>query len=66
MPFFRTRKSQPATSQPSHPDDNRRLKSTGERVTILGRTSDGAVRVALTDRSYYCDTIVSPDDIAPA
>ncbi|WP_432124473.1 hypothetical protein [Streptomyces sp. C10-9-1] len=55
-----------APSIPSHPDDNRRLKSTGERVTILGRTPDGSVRVARADLPYPCDDIVNASDITPA
>ncbi|MEW2415319.1 hypothetical protein AB0953_16610 [Streptomyces sp. NPDC046866] len=61
------RKSRTAASAtPSHPDDNLRLKSTGERVTILGRTPDGAFKVALVDKPYPCEDIVSADDIRPA
>lgn len=61
------RKRRTATSAiPSHPDDNLRLKSTGERVTILNRTPDGAVKVALVDKSHLCEAIVAADDIRPA
>lgn len=61
------RKSKPtASATPSHPDDNLRLKSTGERVTILRRYPDGAVSVALVDRPYPSNDIVSADDIRPA
>lgn len=61
--FGRNRKAT-AYSAPSHPDDNHRLKSTGERVTILSRLPDGAVKV-VRDLPYPCDAIVSPDDITP-
>ncbi|MFE6815267.1 hypothetical protein [Streptomyces sp. NPDC057677] len=63
--FGRNRKAT-ASSEPSHLDDNHRLKSSGERVTILSRTPDGAVKVARTDLPYPCDAIVSADDIRPA
>ncbi|MFE2326110.1 hypothetical protein ACFXD5_19645 [Streptomyces sp. NPDC059385] len=64
--FGRKRRTTTASAISSHPDDNLRLKSTGERVTILSRTSDGAVKVALVDRPYLCEDIVSADDIGPA
>ena len=64
--FGRKSRTTTASAIPSHPDDNLRLKSTGERVTILGRTPDGAVKVALVDKPYPCEDIVSADDIRPA
>ncbi|MCY0917018.1 MULTISPECIES: hypothetical protein [unclassified Streptomyces] len=64
--FSRKSRATAASAIPSHPDDNLRLKSTGERVTILGRTPDGAVKVALVDKPYPCEDIVSADDIRPA
>ncbi|MFJ9340222.1 hypothetical protein ACIRP0_13145 [Streptomyces sp. NPDC101733] len=51
---------------PPHPDDNLHLKSTGERVTILRRYPDGGVHVALVDKPYPAEDIVSADDIRPA
>jgi hypothetical protein len=62
----KSRTTPTASAIPSHPDDNLRLKSSGERVTILRRYPDGAVKVALVDRPYPCDVIVSADDIRPA
>lgn len=64
--FGRKSRTTTASAIPSHPDDNLRLKSTGERVTILRRTPDGAVKVALVDKPYPCEDIVSADDIRPA
>ncbi|MFD6113623.1 hypothetical protein ACFWG0_26420 [Streptomyces yangpuensis] len=63
--FSRKRKTT-STAIPSHPDDNLRLKSTGERVTILSRTPDGTLKVALVDKPYPCEDIVSANDIRPA
>jgi hypothetical protein len=62
----KSRTTPTAAESPSHPDDNLRLKSTGERATILRRYPDGAVKVALVDKSYPCEDIVSADDIRPA
>lgn len=65
--FGRKSRTTTASAIPSHPDDDlQRLKSTGERVTILSRLPDGDVKVALVDKSYPCDAIVSPGDIRPA
>ncbi|MFD8142473.1 hypothetical protein [Streptomyces sp. NPDC059708] len=64
--FSRKRRTTTASTIPPHPDDNLRLKSTGERVTILSRLPDGAVKVALLDKPYPCEDIVSADDIRPA
>lgn len=64
--FDRKRKTTTAHTIPPHPDDNHRLKSTGERVVILCRLPDGAVKVALVDKPYPCEDIVSADDIRPA
>lgn len=64
--FGRKSRTTTASAIPSHPDDNLRLRSTGERVTILCRYPGGAVKVALVDKPYPCDAIVSADDIRPA
>jgi len=65
--FSRKSRTTTASAIPSHPDDKlHRLKSTGERVTILCRLPDGAVKVALVDKPYPCEDIVSADDIRPA
>jgi hypothetical protein len=64
--FGKKSRTPTASAIPSHPDDNLRLKSTGERVTILRRYPDGAVKVALVDKPYPCEDIVSADDIRPA
>lgn len=64
--FGRKRRTTTASAIPSHPDDNLRLQSTGERVTILSRMPDGDVKVALMDKPYPCEDIVSADDIRPA
>lgn len=64
--FGSKRRTTTASASPSHPDDNLRLKSTGERVTILTRLPDGDVKVALVDKPYPCEDIVNADDIRPA
>jgi hypothetical protein len=64
--FGRKSRTTPASAIPSHPDDGLRLKSTGERVTILGRGHDGTLNVALVDKPYPCNAYVSADDIRPA
>lgn len=64
--FDRKRRTITTSGIPSHPDDNLRLKSTGERVTILSRMPDGAVKVAFVDKPYLSEGIVSADDIRPA
>ncbi|MGW4505721.1 hypothetical protein ACWENO_13885 [Streptomyces sp. NPDC004436] len=63
--FGRKRKAT-TPSAPSHPDDNLRLKSSGERVTILSRMPDGDVKVAFVDKPYPSEGIASPDDLRPA
>ncbi|MFD0074287.1 hypothetical protein ACFVIY_17820 [Streptomyces sp. NPDC127166] len=55
-----------AYSAPSHPDDNWRLKSTGQRVTILRRLGNGDVKVAADSDGILREDIVSARDITRA
>ncbi|PVC73491.1 hypothetical protein [Streptomyces sp. CS081A] len=65
--FGRKSKSKPLTpSIPPHPDDNWRLKSTGQRVAILRRLDCGDVSVEVTDSPYPRDAIVAADDLRRA
>jgi hypothetical protein len=60
------RQTPPTPSNPSHPDDNWRLKSTGQRVTILRRLGNDEVKVCADSGEVYREDIVSVRDITPA
>ncbi|MFJ5876459.1 hypothetical protein ACIQD1_17250 [Streptomyces sp. NPDC093088] len=62
--FGKSKRKTPAT--PTVQSDQYRLKATGQRVTILGRTSDGAVKVAMDNGRILREDIVSARDITPA
>lgn len=55
-----------AATTPATQSDQYRLKSTGRRVTLLERLSDGDARIAMDSDHITRDDIVSARDITPA
>ncbi|MGW6288876.1 hypothetical protein [Streptomyces sp. NPDC055107] len=60
-----SRKSAPA-SAPTTQSDQYRLKSTGQRVTLIEDLGGGEVKIAMDTASSTRDDIVSARDITPA
>ncbi|TXS78675.1 hypothetical protein [Streptomyces sp. sk2.1] len=54
------------TPIPAAQSDQYRLKSTGQRVTLLEHLSGGDVRIAMDTEHITRDAIVSARDITPA
>ncbi|MFE9200420.1 hypothetical protein ACFYMH_30910 [Streptomyces albidoflavus] len=63
--MFRKKKTAPATA-PAAQSDQYRLKSTGQRVTLLEHLGGGDVRIAMDRGRVGRDDIVSARDITPA
>lgn len=60
------KRNRTATPAPAAQSDQYRLKSTGQRVTLLEHLSGGDVRIALDTPYITRDDIVSARDITPA
>ncbi|MEU0143578.1 hypothetical protein ABZ203_27740 [Streptomyces albidoflavus] len=60
------RKKKTATPAPAVQSDQYRLRSTGQRVTLLENLGGGDVRIAMDRGRAGRDDIVSARDITPA
>lgn len=60
------RSKRKAETIPTVPSDQYRLKTTGQRVTLLTDLGNGEVRIARDDDNILREAIVSIHDITPA
>jgi len=62
----RKRKTPACSAVPNEPNDQFRLKATGQRVTLLSHLGNGEVKIAMDTEYITRDAIVSVHDITPA
>lgn len=66
MGLFSRKSASGSVSAPAAQSDQYRLKSTGQRVTLLEDLGGGEVKIAMDTASSTRDDIVSARDITPA